>query len=504
MSITRLSRKELLRALQNRGDKGVKNLNDTLGYPEVILAQDYVDMYERGGIAARVCDAYPDATWRSLPDIVFVDEKGKTVDRKKQEDAINKAFWNIFSDKRGFISILARFDRLIQLGSYGILHIGVDDEAPLDEPIQARSNLSVLYLQPYSEASAEVVRWEEDPKSVRYGKPVLYRIKERLDKQSNRSRAFKSREIHFSRVIHAAEHTLEDESIGLPRLERVWNYILDLQKVTGSSAETFWQNAALFIAFVAGSDVEWEPEEKADLKQQLDDMSSGLQRYLRLRGVEPQNLASPVADPKEHFQMLVSLIGGAWSIPKRILIGSEMGQLASEQDGDNWNARVLERREQYAGPCIVAPLVSWLQQYKFIPEGNFDVVWETEDGLSAEKRADIAEKRTRALVAYADSIGADALLPPEEFLKWLEVNDSVIEALEDVAETPFDELDPEVAGLFSKLVSNRSKGALETDRALERPFNTDASTDADDIVYYSGDNLYTSTDLDFFEPTKKK
>ena len=46
---------------------GKRDLYETLGYRRDLRYEDYYERYLRGGIAARVIDAFPASTWRMIP-----------------------------------------------------------------------------------------------------------------------------------------------------------------------------------------------------------------------------------------------------------------------------------------------------------------------------------------------------------------------------------------------------------------------------------------------------
>lgn len=73
--------------------------------------------------------------------------------------------------------------------------------------------------------------------------------------------------------------------------------------------------------------------------------------------------------------MIIALISGTTGIPQRILIGSEAGQLASEQDRANWAERIEERRALYAEPNILEPLVDVFQDVGLLSKGDIEFVW---------------------------------------------------------------------------------------------------------------------------------
>lgn len=400
---------------------GARDLYEVLGYPRTLGVQDFASAYQRGDLASRIVDAYPDATWREAPEI-------------KAEQGFQDAFWAL--EKRvELLSALTRLDRLTGLGHYGVLLLGLDGGEPMSE--EAKGNkYELLYVQPHGERTAQIIRWDDNPSSPRYGKPLLYRITTGTN-WTGMGAGQKTLTVHHSRVIHVAEKPLEDASIGTPRLERLWNRLMDMDKLIGGSSEVYWQNAAQLMAFVAEKDAEWAEGEAEDMREQLEEMQHGLRRALRLRGVTPHSLSASTPDARNHLESILEVIAGASGIPKRILLGSERGELSSQQDENNWAARIAERREQYATPQILNPFIQRGQRFGFLPEGEFEVDWPEADTLGEQGRADIALKKAQALQAYTSTPGADLVVPEPEFRQWLGEEPQSVYALPD--EEPLDE-----------------------------------------------------------------
>jgi hypothetical protein len=132
----------------------------------------------------------------------------------------------------------------------------------------------------------------------------------------------------------------------------------------------------------------------ASLKEQSEDYKHQITRWLRTRGVKVETLGSDVANFANPVDAIVTLIAGAKAIPKRILTGSEMGELASSQDRDNWRDQVDGRRMQYAGPYIVRPLVDRLIAYGYLPKpsaGDYEVRWPGIQTLTEAERVEGAK-----------------------------------------------------------------------------------------------------------------
>lgn len=398
-----LTRRSQLAKLAGQHFQGTRDLYETFGYPRHLTAEDYASIYLRQDLAARIVDAFPDATWREVPEI-------------QADDAFKKA-WAEIGKRLSIWRQFHRLDRLCGLGHYGVMLLGLDGAERMDKPASS-GNYNLLYVQPHSERTAEITTWEDDPASPRYGLPKAYRITTGVN-WTGTGAGQQTLTVHHSRVIHVAERALEDQSIGQPRLERVYNRLMDLDKLLGGSAEVFWQNAAMLRAFIAEKDVEWREGEADQMAEQIEEMQHGLRRDMRLRGVEPHELGGEVADPSPHISAQLDSIAGAEGIPKRILIGSERGELSSEQDENNWAGRIQERREQHAGPAVIEQFIDKGQRLGFLP-GNYRALdWPQEDTLGEKGRAEIATARANAIKAYQQAPGGDDLVTRGEFREWL-------------------------------------------------------------------------------------
>jgi hypothetical protein len=439
---------------------GLRDLYEIFGWRRVLSVEDFFEAYSRQDIAGRIVDSFPDATWREAPIVRKVDEEGG--DFEKAVEELNK--------RVGLWSTLARLDRLTGLGHFGALMLGLDGGEDLAQP--ARGNkYRLLYLTPHGEMSAQITNWENDPRNARFGLPVLYRLQTGVA-WTGYGAGQRVLTVHESRVIHVAERTLSDKSIGIPRLERIFNRLNDLEKLLGGSAEVWWQNAAALRAWIADADTEWTEPEKAEMEEQLEELMHGLRRDVRLRGVKPETLASAAQsmDAGADIDRQLDMIAGATGIPKRILIGSERGELSSEQDENNWAARIAERREQYAGPTMIRPTIDRLIALGALEDpGEYDVIWPDSDSLGESARADIALKKSQAAATYAASPGVDSVVARQEFRRWLgEDEESEFELADEIdltddATLPLDEDDPEAQAAFMlnrRLIANADPRTL--------------------------------------------
>jgi hypothetical protein len=297
---------------------GQRDLYVALGYKRELTFEDYWARYSRQDIAKRIVEALPNATWRRPPAVVET--------KNDQDETDFEKAWKTLVKDHAIWHHINRVDILSGIGQYGVLLMGF--EGDLHQPVSRAREL--LYLRPFHQGNAKPKAWVKNRFSRRFGLPESYELQLRNVEVEGVS----SKTVHHSRVLHVAEGLLQDDIYGTPRLQAVFNRLQDLELVSGGSAEMFWRGAfpGLGIKTEKDSGFEWTDDEKDSLEEELEAYIHGLQRYLRLEGLDIKELAQQVADPSKHVGVLLDLVAGATGIPKRILIGSERGELASSQD----------------------------------------------------------------------------------------------------------------------------------------------------------------------------
>jgi hypothetical protein len=379
---------------------GQRDLYASFGWPRQVSLINIFNMYFRGGIAQRVVHAYPDSTWGRPPRLYL--PENEEFNQRFARIAWDLDLWDVFR----------RADILAGLGRYSIILIGTNRgrmEAPI--PRGGAGALQITYLQPYGENNVRISAWDTDPQSPRFGLPERYTIgpvdgfnqaNAPMPSAPSTTPQRRSFDVHHSRVIHISHGGLEGKTYGLPRFIPVWNYLEDLIKVVGSSSESYWRTAYQGLHADVDSDMDLDEEDEANLTAEMDEYQHNLRRIIRTRGVKVQSLGSTVADPRGAFDVLVTLISGTTGVPKRILLGSEAGQLASSQDKANWAERVEEYRELHAEPNIIWPFVTWCMDNGLVPritEGleRMRSLWPDAYRMSPLERGQQAAQTARSL-----------------------------------------------------------------------------------------------------------
>jgi hypothetical protein len=243
--------------------------------------------------------------------------------------------------------------------------------------------------------------------------------KEEIKKNANES-ITGTMNIHWSRVIHVLDGLTESPIYGVPRLKSVFNRLMDLEKVAGGSAEMYWRGARPGMQFDLDPESQMTEASKDSLKSQMDEYENNLRRVLRTQGVKINPLAPQVAEPDKFVDTQLTLISGAMSIPKRILTGSERGELASTQDAHNWNTTVQERRTDFCEPTILAPFIDRMVEHGVLDKPSaeyYTVEWPDLFAPSDKQQAEVAKLRSEALMMYGNSLNSELVMPPEVFVE---------------------------------------------------------------------------------------
>jgi len=388
---------------------GDRDIYQALGYKIELTYDDFWTQYIRQDIAKAIIDRPVKATWQGQLELI------ESEDAKKTE--FEKA-WNSLNEKLKLRSLLARVDRLTGIGRYGVLLLGLDDVKEKEDFTKQVSSgkRNLMYVKPFGEKSARIATYESNPNNPRYGMPVLYD----MDVADVASGSSSTVRVHHSRIIHVLDDHLESEVTGIPRLEAVFNRLMDLEKIIGGDAEMFWRNARPGFQGVVDKDYTMTASTKEDLKEQIDEYEHDLRRILINEGVDLKALQQQLADPKTNVDVQLTMISAVTGIPKRILSGSERGELASTQDSGEWKTYVQSRREDHAEPHIIRPFTDRLIELKILPTpaDGYKVDWLDLFSISEKERVEIGKSRANAIREYTTNPMAESVIPPDAFFEF--------------------------------------------------------------------------------------
>lgn len=400
-----------------------RDIDQECGYPLTITTEQYVHAFRRWDVANRVVSLYPEESWALSP-AVFETEEDELTEFEKGWDSLVTEF-SIFS-------ILQRADVMSGIGTFGILLLGLDDGKGLDLPAAGiddrgvptpdRPQHKILYLRAFDESVVRINKFEGDIRNPRYGLPMEYQVQftDTSLGTAIASSTTVSVNVHWTRVIHLADNRTNSEIYGAPRMEKVFERLLDLRKISAGSGEMFWKGGFPGYSLEATPGLEENLEFDEDAtKEQMEAYMNGLQRYIATIGMQVKSLSVQIADPRPHIETQVRLIAMAVGVPWRILMGVEVGQLASEQDIESWNKRLDRRRKEYIVPYILRPFIDRLMGLGILARPaeslGYTIEWADLNSPKDQDKAAITEKRTNALSKYVAD-GIDNLIPPFYYL----------------------------------------------------------------------------------------
>lgn len=471
-----------------------RNINHECGYPEENPdAEKYRRLWERDCIASRVVNLLPRECWQTQPEVFETEDERETPFEQSWDDLPNQLRGN--SQYRGnegnpIWEALARLDELAGIGHYGVLLLGLDDGKELSEPVEgvietgSASRVSnrfpdvrgrewngepwglvsnakpksrkLVYLRPFPEHLAQIISWETNPTSPRWGQPTAYLLTFNDVSQSGSVGApMASRQVHWTRVIHLPSDPIAgDEVAGTPRMRPVLNRLMDLQKIYAADGEGFWKSAISILALEThpqlGGDVQVD---SAANKNAMEQLMNGLQRWAQFSGMSLKTVSPNLLDPRSHIEVHIEAICIEKGCPVRIFKGSERGELASGQDESTWTDRVKARQNLYCIPRAVVPLTDrLLLAGVLVPPGEdgYRVFWPDLANQSDADKATVANTLTTAITAYVGGNG-EALMTPRDFMVHvLKFPDDVVESILDAAEAAQIEKEEEQAALAAE------------------------------------------------------
>ena len=359
---------------------GARDLYAVYGYSRNITEQMLYDKYKRQDVASSIIDKPAEALWTTPPQIL--------VNEKALGDG-----WDRFVADNQLWSKILRADKMLGMEKYVVLFLGLPGKS--ETPVSSNAK-EVSFVHVFGGSCAAVDSFITDPASPLYGHPEYYKLK--LQKSVTASETMR---VHHTRCVHLTNELLESNILSEPRLVKGYNILDDILKVAGGSAETFWLTANRGMQVDVDKDMELGEADLNALSDEIDEYQHQLRRVLRTRGVKVNTLGSDVADPRGVFEVSISLLASTYKIPQRILMGAEAGQLASEQDRANWAVSIQERRESFAEPYILLPILQKLQKLGIISTidaTKLHFKWEEAFKVSPLERAQTMAQTARAVV----------------------------------------------------------------------------------------------------------
>ncbi|ECE3714671.1 DUF1073 domain-containing protein [Salmonella enterica] len=413
-----------------------KRLYEEFGYPDSVNFDDFYRAYKRNPVARAAVRRMVDNCWQDNPEIFEGEEKK---DGAKKDSAWDKQVNKLF--KKRWKQIKGA-DRRNLVGNYSALLIQLRDggdwrEAVNRATVRSLSEKALVRLIPVWEAQLDVSRWDEDPQSETFGMPAMYQYTE-IPVGSDNGKPGRIIDVHPDRVFILAEGADDGSMDGESMLEAGFNKLLDIEKISGGSAEGFLKNASRQIAFNFSKDVNFaklakalgvsESEVSAAMDSQVRELNRNVDSAVMMQDGSASVLSVAAADPEPTWRTALNEFCATIPIPVKILIGMQTGERASTEDGKDWAKTGNARRAGFLTD-VVEGIVRWFINLEIIPapaSEEITVSWsdllapsQAEKIANMDKMADVAVKTTSAFGRSALSENeirtAGELQPQKEF-----------------------------------------------------------------------------------------
>lgn len=415
MSTIKVNANDLINMIRSRQDvAGYGSLDGkrpdawlVYGYRDVVTFGMMMTAYSRGGAGHGAIHRLLDGCWQSLPRI----KSPSTDEVTPWEKKLNKMLkgiraWAKFRD----------FDRRNMVGRYSALIYRVADNKPLNEPLERVATL--VDLVPLYEDQIKVTAWVIDANSDQYGKPAMFQYRSRHPDMSDTQGAPEQwADVHPSRVQILAEGSVGDMFDGVPLLQAGINNLVDIEKISGGSAESFLKNSARTMTFEYAVDANpsaiGADGRPVDVKEahetQVRHLNQNIDSAIVTQGAKANVLQTHVSDPTGAFQLAANLFSASVQIPFTVLFGQQTGRLASDEDKADMQARCKSRQNNELTPML-EEFVSRMQAAGIIEGGDFEIEWPDISAPSDKQKLENA-KEMAAINAESYKVGMAGELP---------------------------------------------------------------------------------------------
>ena len=364
------------------------------GYANNPTFAEMLRAYERHPAAHGAVHRLLDKCWQSLPRI-----KSPASDEETPwEQRVNAIMRNTQAWAK-----LRDLDRRNMVGRYAALIYRVADGKSLREPLDRASRL--VDLVPLYEDQLRVTMWGSDAASETYGQPLMYQYQSRrVTTGDNQGQPIEWADVHPSRVQILAEGSVGDMFDGVPMLRAGFNSLVDLEKISGGSGESFLKNSARTLVFQYDRDTAvqaiGENGERVSVRQAHEEQARALNRNqdssIVMQGGTASTLQTSTHDPKPSFEVAANLFSASVRIPFVILFGQQTGRLASDEDKADFAARAKSRQTNELTPML-EQFVKRMQAAGIIDPGEFEVEWPPLDAPGDKDKLEILKAMTAAM-----------------------------------------------------------------------------------------------------------
>ncbi len=385
------------------------------GYPQQVSFAQLLSAYSRGGAGHGAVHKLLDKCWQHKPRIKKPDSDDASPWEQKLDDLMRGIKgWQKLRD----------FDRRNMVGRFAALIYRVADSQTLDKPMTRASKL--VDIVPLYENQIKVTQWFTDQADTEnFGKPRMFQYRSAPERwQDTQARPEQWVDVHPSRVQILAEGSVGDMFDGVPLLLAGFNSLVDLEKVSGGSAESFLKNSARTIVFKFDKDSNPQAiTQNTDgsstgksvaevIEEKSEALNKNIDASIALAGGEASTLQTQQSDPTKPFEVAANLFAASVQIPFTILFGQQTGRLASDEDKADFIARAVSRQANELTPML-EEFVRRMQAAGIVEQGEFEIEWPPLDAPGDDAKFAQLGKLTAAM-QQAHGVGLAPIFTMDE------------------------------------------------------------------------------------------
>lgn len=366
------------------------------GYPAEVTFHMLLSAYQRGGPAHGAVHRILDKCWQAVPRI----KQPKADEPTPWEDKLGKMLTAIGAWRK-----LRELDKRNMVGRYAALIYRVRDGLALREPLVRGSEL--VDLVPLYEDQIKVTAWNSDTSSEDFSKPTMFQYRTRspqagaMDTQGQPDQWV---DVHPSRVQILAEGSVCDMFEGVPLLLPAFNALVDMEKITGGSAESYLKNSARVLSFEYSSDASIQTavgaasadEVKAKHEERVKALNRNQDAAVVMQGGKAGVLQTQTHDPSGAWGVAACTFAAAVQIPFTVLFGQQTGRLASDEDKADMVARCTSRQVNELTPMLTE-FITRMQAAGLVEAGEFEIEWPPLDAPSDNDKVELLKGYTAAM-----------------------------------------------------------------------------------------------------------
>lgn len=392
-----------------QGNTKRTKLYEEFGYPDQLTFDHYYRAYERNPVAYAAVHKLLESCWTDKPTIIDGDENKESTETTSWEKAATKLLnkhWAKIKDA----------DRRNLVGRYSALLIQFKDGREWKEPVDSNvvsrlRDKAIVKLIPAWESQIKPGNFDTDTMSETYGEPINYQFNEQPVGDDGTYGPVRSITVHPDRVIILCEGS-EDENMlsGVPFLRAGYNKLLDLEKISGGSAEGFLKNASrqLGISFDAQTDMAAIAKMAKEagyenLGEAMNDkmmkLNRGTDSALVTQSGTTSVLSVAAADPSPSWTVTANEFTSSVQCPFTIQFGQQTGRLASDEDKTDWAKRCNSRRWGHQTSVVTKFIERCWKTGVIEPPTSGEVTLAWSDLLAPSEKDKIANMQALADVA---------------------------------------------------------------------------------------------------------